>query len=126
MLVFTGARHRALSENIANADTPGYRPLQFDPRGFQAALRRAFENRRPSEPFRLPGTRQLREDTQGRLQVKPQREPAENLLFHDGTNGRIERQMSALAENAVAHQLAVELLRSRFDGLMRAIRGRVG
>ena len=49
----------------------------------------------------------------------------ENLLFQDGTNARIERQMALLAENTMMNQTVSNLLRAKFDGLETAIRGRV-
>lgn len=135
MLAFTEARHRMLTENVANIDTPGYVARQLDPKAFQKALRKAIDANkayRPSGdtsggqvPFTLPASDQFRQDAEGRLVVTPGEQPPENVLFHDGTNARIERQMSMLAENAMAHQAATELLRSQFDGLLKAIRGTV-
>ena len=57
--------------------------------------------------------------------MTPSEEPAENVLFHDDTNARVERQMAMMAENTMMHQLASELLRERFDGLLKAIRGNI-
>jgi flagellar basal-body rod protein FlgB len=128
LLAFTEARHQVLAENIANADTPGYKTKHLDPKAFQAALGEAFDNRRTSgsAEFEVASGEQFRFDNLGRLTVEPSTDPAENILFHDGTNMQIDRQMSYLAENAMMHQVLSELLRGRFDGLMTAIRGRVG
>jgi len=127
MLSFTQARHRMLTENIANADTPNYRTKHLDPGAFQEALATAIDDRKasPSGEFRIAASRQVEQDEQGRLVVKPQEEPAENVLFHDGTNVRIEQQMAMLAENAMMHQTVAELLRERYMGLVKAIQGRV-
>jgi flagellar basal body rod protein FlgB len=64
-------------------------------------------------------------DQAGRLSIRPSRQPAENVLFHDGTNLSIEREMARLAETGMVHELATSLLRGRFDGLRTAIRGAV-
>ncbi len=127
-LAFTEARHRVLVENIANADTPGYRTRHLDTAAFQDALGKAVARRRedPSGALTLPPTSEVRTGPTGNLIVTPREEPAENILFHDGTNGKLERQMAMLAENALAHRTYTELLRSRFDSLMSAIRGRTG
>ncbi|HOB74202.1 MAG TPA: flagellar basal body rod protein FlgB [Phycisphaerae bacterium] len=127
MLAFTQARQRMLTENIANVDTPGYRTKHLDVGAFQRALRSALESNRQTggASFELKGTDEFRLDSAGRLEVRPSEEPAENVLFHDGTNVRIERQMAMMAENAMMHQAATELLRTKFEGLLKAIRGRV-
>jgi len=127
VLSYTEARQRVLAENIANVDTPGYRTKRLDPRLFQQALREALARRQndPETPLRLPRTKQFFEGPDGRLHVTPVERPPENLLFHDGTNQRIEQQMTDLAENALMHQVAVELLQSQYRLLMEAIRGRL-
>jgi flagellar basal body rod protein FlgB len=61
----------------------------------------------------------------GRLKITPTEEPVENILFHDRTNARVEKQMSMLAENAMMHQTMSEMLRGRYEGILKAIRGRV-
>ncbi|HPD30031.1 MAG TPA: flagellar basal body rod protein FlgB [Phycisphaerae bacterium] len=126
VLAYTHARHRMLTENIANIDTPGYKARQLNVRAFQNALKEAIA-RRPSErgPLSLRGAREFREDASGCLVVTPTEEPAENVLFHDRTNMRIERQMAMLAENTLMHQIASDRLKGRFDQLMTAIRGTV-
>lgn len=125
-VAFTEARHAVLAENIANIDTPGYRTRQLDPAAFQKELRRAASARPAcADPLKLRGTDQMNVDRCGRMTLSPELEPAENLTFQDGTNARIERQMAMLAENALAHQTSVELMRSQYAGLIGAIRGRV-
>ena len=126
MLTFTEARHRMLVENIANIDTPGYKARQLDTKAFQAALRDAVDRRSScSEPLAVRGTRQFRQSSTGQLEVTPTEEPPENILFHDQTNMRVERQMAMLAENTMMHQVAAERLKGRYDQLLSAIRGRV-
>jgi flagellar basal-body rod protein FlgB len=126
-LAFTEARHRVLTENIANADTPGYRTKHLDVAGFQDALKKALERRTedPSGALELPASREFHTSPSGNLVVTPSEEPPENILFHDGTNGRLERQMAMLAENSMMHQVMTELLREKYKGVMDAIKGRV-
>lgn len=124
---FTESRHQVLAENIANIDTPHYRAKQLDPKLFQAKLAEAIEERgdRFDRPVRLRTTKQFYTDDQGMLRVTPTLKPTENILFHDGTNAMIERQMAALAENTLMHQVAVELMQQRFTSLRKAIVGRL-
>ena len=128
MVAFTQARHEMLAENIANIDTPGYRTKQLDARAFQQTLKEALDRRDGDHkaPFKMKRTRQFRQGPGGALEVTPTLEPPENVLFHDGTNARLERQMSDLAENAMMHQFATQMLKGRYDGMITAIRGVVG
>lgn len=125
-LAFSEARNKVLAENIANVTTPGYRAKQLDVHSFQAALAKARENRQGNGgKFELPETNEVRLDDAGHLRVRPSHVPTQNLLFHDGTNASIERQMADLAENTMTHQATAELLKGYFDGVSKAIRGRV-
>ena len=125
-LSYTGARHRMIAENIANMETPGYKARQLDAKAFQRTLGEAFDRRArdPRKPFVIKG-REVRTDAAGSLKVTPSFKPADNVLFHDGTNLSLEREMADLAENAMMHQMTAELLRGRIDGLRKAIRGKV-
>jgi flagellar basal-body rod protein FlgB len=125
-LAFTEARNRVLSENIANITTPGYRARQLDVGAFQAALAAASEKRvRNGGEFEMPATTEVRQDGAGHMVVTPSEEPVENLLFQDGTNARIERQMAHLAENTMMHRTASDLLQAKYEGVAKAIRGRM-
>jgi flagellar basal-body rod protein FlgB len=127
-LAFAEARHRVLTENVANADTPGYRTKQLDVAAFQEALAKALARRdeHSSTPLELPASPEVRTSPAGALIVTPGETPPENVLFHDGTNGQLERQMAMLAENALMFRAMTELLRGKYEGLLKAIRGRSG
>jgi len=126
VLTYTQARHRMLTENIANIDTPEYKTRHLDVRAFQKAMQAAIEKRHKNGgSLQVKGQTEFRENPFGRLEVTPTEEPAENILFHDRTNARIERQMAMLAENTMMHQIAADGLKKRFDALLSAIRGRV-
>jgi len=127
MLAFTRAKHSVHVENVANALTPGYRAKHLDAADFQRSLKKAVDNRGDSRSARvvLPDTKQVRSGDDGRLTFTPTTRPAENILFHDGTNVRIEHEMSEMAENAMTHQLVTELLKGEYDGLNKAIFGQV-
>ncbi len=124
-LAFTEARNRMLVTNIANITTPGYRAKQLDTGAFQAALRRAADRQAAGGDFKIEDTGEVRTNASGFLEVRPSEEPVENLLFHDGTNARIEEQMAGLAQNAMMSQMAAELLKGYYDGMQKAIRGRL-
>lgn len=124
---FTEERHRVLAENVANVDTPDYQTKRLDVGAFQGALHDAFASAESarSQQLELRDTEQTRTNARGELEVRPFIEPPQNVLFHDGTNARLERLISDVQENALQHQMALNLLGTRFDGLMTAIRGRL-
>ncbi len=127
-LVYNQARLEVLAENVANMHTPGYRAKHLDKVAFQRALREALQARGsdPTRPFLVKVDGEVQPDQHGRLRITPKEKPVENVLFHDGTNLSLERQMADLAETGMMHELASTLLRGRFQGLRKAISGRVG
>ncbi len=126
-LTFAEARHRMLAENVANWHTPGFKSKQLDERGFQRALRQALDEKGgdPDAPFVVDLGKQARSGPDGSLRVTPTIEPVDNVLFHDGTNASIERMMSDMARNAMTHQTANTILQGYYDGMRKAIRGRL-
>lgn len=107
----SATRHGALANNIANVDTPGFirSDVRFE-RALGAALRRArrASARASGELLSLP--------------LDPQRDlslPARA----DGNNVDIDREMVALAKNALRHQAAGEMLGARIRMLRTAIHG---
>ena len=107
----TAARQNALSNNIANIDTPGFTRTTV---AFEQSLAAAISAARRSsagagEVLRTSSVRR-RED-----HASPRRA--------DGNNVNIELEMTQLARNALAHQAASELLARRIRGLRGIIRG---
>ena len=125
LMAYTEARQRVLAENVANIDNPHYRTKQTDPKAFQKALRSAINQQKETGSFEMSSGEDFRVESDGRLRLTPTERPAENVLFHDDTNTSVEKQMAQMAENAMTHQTASELLRDRFDGLLKAIRGQL-
>jgi flagellar basal-body rod protein FlgB len=98
-------RHQILSWNIANIDTPGYRPMEVS---FSEELRLA------SEAGTLPTTT-----------VRPTvlADPAAGTGRFDGNAVDLDRQMAKMAENALWHNVLIQILNSRLNFLRIAIRG---
>ena len=125
-LAFQEARHTLLVQNIANASTPGYRPADLDEKGFQHLLSAAVQAREAQHPreFRLGRSEEIWTDAEGHLQT--QASPVrEGQVRHDGNPFNAEREMSRLADNALAHQMTSQLLAGNFQLMELAIRGRV-
>jgi len=124
---FAEARHNVLAANVANIDTPDYQARTLDAKRFQKALAAALDRAKSGRKGRLPALRdrQFATAPDGKISVRPDVEPAQNVLFHDGTNARLETLMSDAQKNELAYELSMNLLRGRYQGLMTAIRGRV-
>lgn len=125
VMAFNEARLKMIAQNVANIGTPGYRARHLDRDAFQVSLKEALDARKKdrTKPFSIEGNEQAKTGKDGFLEVTPSELPAQNILFHDGTNASIEREMADLAETGMAHDLAAAMLRTRFDGLRKAIRG---
>ncbi|MEP0846017.1 MAG: hypothetical protein HRF50_04240 [Phycisphaerae bacterium] len=122
---FYEERHKVLAENVANIDTPDHQARTLDPRAFQSELRKAAEKADGGDggPLALHGE-QAWTDGAGRLHVSPAIEPAQNVLFHDGTNARLEALMTDAQANGLQYNLAINLLKGRYNSLLAAVRGR--
>lgn len=129
LIQFTSARHKVITNNIANFETPFYRARDLDTHAFQAGLRDAIAARRRSSAgptdgrLKVRDTREIRFRKDG-IEVKPGFGNA-GIMYHARTNADIERTMQHLAENTMAHNAGLEILKNQFDMLKMAIRGRV-
>lgn len=125
-MAFREARHQLLAGNIANASTPGYRPVDLDESAFQRQLADSVRDRAAHHPgrFALRPSEQVAVGPDGRMVVRPAPARA-GQVRHDGNGFSVEREMAALADNTLAHNLAAQLLGGSFRLLEVAIRGRV-
>ena len=129
LIQFTGARHKVLTNNIANFETPFYRARDLDPAKFQAGLRDAIQDRRRAGASPIEGPLNMRDTRQARFHegsatFTPEFDDS-GIMFHDRTNADVERTMQHLAENTMAHNAGLQILKNEFDMLKMAIRGRV-
>jgi flagellar basal-body rod protein FlgB len=95
-------RQKALTENLANANVPGYQRRDVD---FQGTLQRAIGG----------GVNQL-ERTGFAAQTT-----GEGAVRADGGTVDVDRETSMLAENALQYQALATVVRSRSDILRTAI-----
>ncbi|MCG3180680.1 MAG: hypothetical protein BIFFINMI_03043 [Phycisphaerae bacterium] len=126
VMQFAAARHEQLTQNIANIDTPGYKVRDLSVSDFQQSLAKALDERGRNSGRLVLGGRQVRTGRDGRTAYHAMPVEGNNVLFGDGANRQIERQMAALAENTLTYNTAAELLRVQFAQLKVAIRGTVG
>lgn len=108
-------RTQLLAENIANADTPGYKARDID---FNSALRNAQVNQ-----VKMAATQQ------GHIQL-----PANHLDQHtqyripdqssaDGNTVDMQKEQAAFAENNIRYQTTLNILSRRISGLVSAFKG---
>jgi len=116
-LLIRDQRSTLLAENIANADTPGYKARDLD---FQSALEGAKARqsgdlgRTDPRHFEI-STATRRGDPQFRVPNQPD--------TGDGNTVDIHEERNAFARNAMEYQATLNFLNSRISGLKKAIGG---
>lgn len=110
-------RHNVTSSNIANAETPGYHAKKMD---FEGALQRALD---------LDGMNSLSTSSPehfavGGIAVNKARpdiyEDPNGVVNNDGNTVDIEKEMSALSENAIMYKAALQLINKKMAALKYA------
>ena len=113
-LRWLGQRQEVLSQNVANADTPGYRARDLQPIAFGDALREATLRPAVTQAGHLlgksadPAAAKVKTITP--WEVSP-----------DGNGVVLEQQMTSLAETQADYQMATELYRKQIAMLKTAI-----
>ena len=104
MLDFRAERHKVISSNVANLDTPGYKPSSLDFKGNLDAIM----NKNASLEMTTTNPRHIKSagEKGGNFQVSQSGEKVE-----------IDKEMAELAENNIMYNLDVELLARKFRGL---------
>lgn len=110
-------RQNVISSNIANAETPGYHAKKMD---FEDALSRALD---------LDGANALSTSNEkhfavGGLSITKTRpdiyENPEGAVNNDGNTVDLEKEMSALSENAIMYKAALQLINKKMAALKYA------
>lgn len=104
----TEVRHRAISNNIANVNTPNYRRMDVE---FEEHLTREL-----SSPKNADGS--------SRMMAKPEMVLTPGLTARaDGNNVDIDREIGQLNKNAMLQQTYVQLLSTYLEQMRLAIQG---
>lgn len=114
-------RQRAHAQNIANAETPGYRRVAVD---FESELQSVLGDENAGSMARTDprhmntGGAGSLADLQPRIRIEqPEGE-------QDGVNGvSIDEEMAEMAETQIRYLAALELLKRRYVNLKTAIKG---
>lgn len=112
-------KHEMILDNVANADTPNYKPFEMN---VEEALRRQVQEAPPLQLERtdardLPG-RPVTDDS-----VAAESSTADDpLLFRGDHNGvDIDAEMSALAKNSLLYKASAQIIGTKFKWLRQAI-----
>ncbi len=115
--------HKAISNNIANVDTPGFKRSEVI---FSEKLKQAFEARAQA-PQHLaasrtqPGHMEF-SASQDVTEVEPEISvDASTAQRNDGNNVDIDREVSLLAQNTVWYSTLAQITQQQFSSLRSAI-----
>jgi flagellar basal-body rod protein FlgB len=116
------ARNTAIANNIANADTPGYKRVDVS---FESALADAVQSdrSRTSQSSSMPDL--WNGDAANAVdEVAPAVQSVDTTTMRvDGSNVDPDNEMAQLSANQLAHQTVVSLLDKRFAQFRTAITG---
>jgi flagellar basal-body rod protein FlgB len=113
-------RHKVLTSNIANIDTPNYKAFEVvmeDVRKHSSRLKRPIELVR-TQPCHLCG----RHSASDPIKIKTVDSSGNNFRA-DGNTVDLDRTMGKLAENTLMYRTAAQIIKMKFQGLKNAIQG---
>jgi len=109
-------RSAILADNIANADTPGYKAKDLD---FATALANAKS--RQSSSISRTHEKHFQISTDMRQEVKFRN--VEQTDTGDGNSVDIHRERNAFSQNSMEYQASLNFLNSKISGLKKAVGG---
>lgn len=113
-LAWLDTRQRVLSQNVANADTPGFRPSDAVP------FRQLLDRNRPSAGMVMTDSRHIRPTNLAGLAVQDRRVTERTP---NGNSVSLDQEAIRIAETDQAHALAMSLHR-KYLGMFRTTLGR--
>ena len=113
-------RHKVLTSNIANIDTPNYKAFEVV---MEDALRKNGNSVEAAQlvrtqPRHLAGRHALSSD----VKIKAA-DPSPFNLRADGNTVDLEKTMGKLAENTILYRAAAQIIKKKFQGLINSIQG---
>lgn len=116
------ARQRAIGENVANADTPGYKRLEVT---YERQLKAALKGKQASKD-----DLELKTDSNRHFQLGPLADTNmaaihrvnDETYRNDQNNVDIEVEMTKLAETNIRYNTMATLARDKFEGIKGILR----
>lgn len=115
-LMARSQRAEVLANNLANADTPGFKARDLD---FRAMLERASAGR--SDRLQTTHHAHMDERSMGGADDLLYRVPHQPSI--DGNTVDAQQEQTRFMRNAMEFQASFQFLNSRFQGLTKALRG---
>ena len=113
-------RHRVLTSNIANIDTPNYKAFEVV---MEDALKRNNRSAGPIEMVRTSSRHLVgRHSSSNPIKVRVA-DSTRFTLRADGNTVDLDRTMGKLAQNTILYRSAAQIIRKKFQGLKNAIQG---
>lgn len=110
-------RQQLLSANIANADTPGYKAVDFD---FARALRESQSRSRVTQHASTPGHMVARFASS----TKPTTADSDSIQpSQDGNTVDMDKERARFADNAVRYEATLKFINGKIRTLLSAIQG---
>lgn len=107
---------KAISNNIANVDTPNYKAKRT---AFQHTLNEAIQ----TQHIQANRTNQKHIEFGGPHAEAHVREDNSTMYNHNGNNVDIDKEMSNLAKNQIYYNALTDRLSGKFGSLKTAVRG---
>ena len=118
---FSQTRHKILSGNIANLDTPGYQAKDLSLEDFQTRMQEAIQAGHATGAEMSPG-----EITAGRATpIAKVAKSSQVILRHDGGDVSLESQVTEMVKNQMLHNLAISIMQNQYHLLQSAISERM-
>ncbi|MGD6832716.1 flagellar basal body rod protein FlgB [Sutcliffiella halmapala] len=113
---YSGMKHKAISQNIANVDTPNYKRKEVSPNFGQLYQDALNAKKTDSRHHDFTGTSK---------QVFTINNTSHSYS-HNGNNVDIDKEMSDLAENQIYYYTMIDQLSGKFQSLQNVIKGGKG
>lgn len=112
-------RHKVVTGNIANSETPGYRSIGYD---FEEQLQ-AISNNDDSLPMKASNPKHFlngHTEADGTILPDVYVRPTESV-GQDGNTVDVDKEMGELAQNQILYRATVELINKKIGNLRYAI-----
>jgi len=115
-------RQQAISNNIANAETPNYKAKQVV---FEDILKQKLSNQTTNFTAKRTDPRHLEMGMNGGIPQATMVSDTASVMQNNGNNVDIDGEMTRMANNSLWYSTLTQQLNSEFQKLSIAIKGRV-